>query len=100
MKIDFTYRSRRITITDNHPVTSPGAPVVFVDGVLAEDIPVLYDPPWHDCPSALQQIATEAGVGNIPATRDALDTLAWTIYPDGIRSGAEVDRVIAEFKKR
>lgn len=95
-----TYGGREITITTDHSASSYGQPVVTINGKLA-DIEVDYTPPvTPDMPSLIDQIADLANIWGGGATRRALAALVEEMYPDGLTSGADGDKVIAEFQRR
>lgn len=99
MTATITYNRHTITITTEHAASSYGLPVVLLDGQLT-DISVEYTPAEPECPSALEQLATMAHVHDGRRTRKDLSTLADELCPEGIRSGADADRVVAEFQRR
>jgi hypothetical protein len=89
---------REYVATNDHAASSYGQPVVLQDGELT-DIGCTYATDECHC-YALRLLADMAGIHNGPATRTALDNLSAELYPQGVRTGAECDAVIVEFRKR
>lgn len=98
MRATFEIFGHRVEVTTEHTTCSYGSAAVLVDGELA-DVSVSYQADTPPQRSALDLLADAAGVWHGPETRRKLDALADEMLGDD-PSGADYDRVIAEFKIR
>ena len=97
MKITVKIDERDIEITTEHSASSYNQPIVLVDGELT-DFQAHYERDECGC-SILGLLADAAGVWGGRHTREKLLELSAEMLPEN-PTGADYDKVIAEFKRR